>query len=47
VKKDAISNSVAERGYKKGGMVKKPSKTSKPMKGYAKGGMVHKMPKAC
>ena len=47
MKKDAISNSVAERGYKKGGMVKKPSKTSKPMKGYAKGGMVHKMPKAC
>jgi hypothetical protein len=46
MKKDAISNSVAERGYKKGGMVKKPTKASKTMK-YAKGGMVHKMPKAC
>ena len=29
MKKDAISNSVAERGYKKGGMVKKPTKDRK------------------
>jgi hypothetical protein len=44
MKKDAISNSVAERGYKKGGMVKKP--TAKPM-GYAKGGMTFKPCAAC
>ena len=44
MKKDAISGSVAERGYKKGGMVKKPAK--KPM-GYASGGKVLVKGKNC
>jgi hypothetical protein len=44
MKKDAISNSVAERGYKKGGIVKKAP--SKPM-GYAKGGMAFKPCAGC
>jgi hypothetical protein len=45
MKKDAISDSVAERGYKKGGMVKKP--TVKKAPGYAKGGMTFKPCAGC
>ena len=44
MKKDAISGSVAERGYKNGGKVKKPAK--KPM-GYANGGKVLVKGKNC
>jgi hypothetical protein len=45
MKKDAISSSVDARGYKKGGMVKKPA-AKKPM-GYAKGGMAFKPCAGC
>lgn len=44
MKKEAIESSVAERGYKNGGKVKKPAK--KPM-GYASGGKVLVKGKNC